>query len=133
MRNEREIREIAAFFRKLYFPAKQWDWKNLLVWLSWYDRGSGLLVCRWGRRIKGIAICRTISEAQQGFEEYCFDPKGKIVWVQFIASQYLEVTKTLGRKIKGHFPDCEKVAFSREKNGSELKVYDINKIAKKIS
>jgi len=133
VRNEKEIKEIAAFFRKMYFPAKRWPWKQLYDWLRWYDGAAGLLVCRWGKKIKGIALARTIATPVEGFKEYSFDPNGKVVWVESIASQYPEVFRTLGRQIKQRFEKCNQVAFSREKNGSGLKIYDMNKIARKLT
>lgn len=132
MRNEKEIREIAAFLKKMYFPAKKWPWEALLKWLRWYDEASGLLVSREFKRIKAVALMRAVSKPEDGFKEYCFDESGKIVWVQAIASQHPIGIKTLWKQMELRFPNFTEIAFSREKNGSELKTYDREKMFKKL-
>lgn len=113
----------AAAFMKRHLPGlRPWPRKTLLEYVGWYWRDARVGIVCDGPRIVAIALARCLNDVEQAKQTYHHDERGRIVWVEHIASVHPLGLPILLRQAMQRFGPREAFAGDVFKREGELRM-----------
>ncbi len=132
-----EMISVAAFLKRRIKTVGAWPTysrrfrERMLMWLAWHTARYNACVVKDGNKIMAVGIARTIINEIDAREPFKNDECGKICFVEHTASLNNEGFKTLLNYVQKRWAHCDKIMFSRSKNGSKMKAHDMKTFMRK--
>lgn len=128
--------QVAAFLKRRVPSIKKWSHgrggrERLLMYLAWNTARYNACTVKDGDKIVAVGVARAISNEVDARFPYKSDETGKICYIEHTACTNNDAFKTLLQYVQKRWANCSKIMFSRSKNGSKNKVYDMQTFMRK--
>lgn len=116
------ITSVAAFLKRRLPVMRHEPRAKLLSYVGWYWRDARIGVIRDGHKILAVALARGINDAAEAEQPYFHDERGRIVWIDHIASVHPDGVPLLLSQAMQRFGPREAFAGHVFKRDGELRM-----------
>ncbi len=124
-------RDIAIYLHQNYQPVKKWPLEMVQRWFEWFQHFElyEVLTDEYNN-IKAIAFARPVKQADDGLEEYQFDPTGECIFADLMICEETKYKPQILQTIYRKYGNMKTIAFKRAKNLRSINEYDFNRFAR---